>query len=195
MIFLTDYHRMFKDPISAGEKQRLLKKSEISLWLDHYDDIFSDFDSRPYSERAISEDFLNETKRASRDKPSGQIELKFLIPIHQRNMGHEALIKKRLHEHFKKHHMLKHQEVRSMLNKGLFFVVTGIVLMFGASYLLFTDSDKNLAQNFLIILLEPAGWFFFWEGLRQVIFESKSYKKELEFYEKMARIEIEFTSY
>ena len=36
-----------------SEKQKLLEISEISLLLDSYDDIFSDFDQRPYAQRAL----------------------------------------------------------------------------------------------------------------------------------------------
>ena len=32
----------------------------VSLWLDTYEDIFSDFDPRPYGQRALSEDFVAE---------------------------------------------------------------------------------------------------------------------------------------
>ena len=39
---------------SLVEKQDLLSKGEISILLDTYDDIFSDFDPRPYSQRALS---------------------------------------------------------------------------------------------------------------------------------------------
>ena len=41
---------------------------DIPLVLDSYDDIFSDFDPRPYSERAMSGDFLLECKKASAEK-------------------------------------------------------------------------------------------------------------------------------
>jgi hypothetical protein len=36
---------------------------EISIWLDSYNDIFSDFDSRPFSERTVSDDFLSEVRK------------------------------------------------------------------------------------------------------------------------------------
>ncbi len=89
-------HKVFK-----SKKEKLLRMSEISLWLDHYDDIFSNFDPRPYSQKALSDDFLLETKRASRDKVSGQIELKFLVKAEMRNKKQENLIRRRLKEHFK----------------------------------------------------------------------------------------------
>ena len=50
------------------EKKVLLSKSELSIWLDSYDDIYSDFDSRQYLKRRVSEDFLYELKNAFRYK-------------------------------------------------------------------------------------------------------------------------------
>lgn len=45
------------------ETEKILEMSEISIWLDNYDDIFSDFDPRPYSQRSLSDDFLAEAKK------------------------------------------------------------------------------------------------------------------------------------
>jgi hypothetical protein len=42
--------------------------SEISLWLDNYDDIYSDFDSRHFLKRRISEDFLHELRLSKKYK-------------------------------------------------------------------------------------------------------------------------------
>jgi len=175
------------------EQQELLKKSEISLWLDTYDDIFSDFDPRPYSQRAISDDFLLEAKKASKDKESG-IELKFLIPKSIRKEEQEGLIVRRLREHFKKHADELKKDYKSLVKRGMQFVVIGIILMFLATYIL-VRYHEGLVTGFLVVFLEPAGWFFFWEGLSQVIFESKKKKPDLKFYEKMAKCEITFWDY
>ena len=72
-----------------------VREGNISLVLDSYNDIFSDFDPRDYSEKALSEDFLSECKRAARDKEN-HIELRLLIPIKKRNSTHENKIRKRL---------------------------------------------------------------------------------------------------
>jgi hypothetical protein len=37
----------------------------FSIWLDEYDDIISDFDPWLYSERALSDGFINEAKKSS----------------------------------------------------------------------------------------------------------------------------------
>lgn len=176
-------------------KAPFFQMSTIGLALDSYDGIFSDFDPRPYSQRMLSDDFLLEAKKASKEKVSGAVELKFLVPKEKRKTEHETVIKKRLHEHFKKHHEIMRDEVRQIVGRGISFIISGIILMFVATWILFMHHDKTLLMNFLVILLEPGGWFFFWEGLGQIIFETKKKKPDLDFYEKMAKCEISFVSY
>lgn len=177
------------------EKEKLLEQSEISLLLENYDDIFSDFDSRAYSQKAISQDFLEEAERASRDKEYGKVELRFLVPSKIRNTHNELIIKKRLKNHFKRHSELAKKEFKGVIMQGIFFVILGIIIMFIAAFILFSYSKTSLFSSFLIIFLEPAGWFFFWEGLDLIIFETKKKKPEFEFYRKMSKCKISFSSY
>lgn len=177
------------------KRKTLLEQSEISLLLDTYDDIFSDFDPRPYSERALSDDFLLEAKKASKDKESGKVELEFLIPKHLKNTNQEYLIKKRLRAHFKKHHTMLIQEKKAILKEGIIFTVAGILLMIVATYILSSNLQKTFATSFIIILLEPGGWFLFWTGLDKIVLESKKFKPDIEFYEKMSRAKMHFLSY
>jgi len=178
-----------------ADRHKLLQMSEISLMLDNYDDLFSDFDPRPYSQRALSQDFLAESQRASRDLVTGKIELKFLISSAKRNAVQENIIKKRLKEHFKKHFNLIHNDIKKMINQGISITSLGILLMFIATLILFKYAQTNILTSFLIILLEPAGWFTFWHGLDKILFESKKLKPGLEFYRKMSKSEITFLSY
>ncbi len=167
---------------------------KISLWIDSYNDIFSDFDPRPFSQRALSIDFLDEAKRAARDKEEG-LELDFLAPAAIRNVKIESMIKSRLKGHFRKHYEDELKKVKRIVNKGTGFVTAGIVLMFLATLILFKYAEKNFILTFLVILLEPAGWFTFWEGLDLIIFDSKKTKPELDFYQKMSKAKISFASY
>src|SRR3989344_7271696 len=83
-----------KAGLDLDEKQMLLDRSKISLIIDNYDDIFSDFDSRPYSHRNLSDDFMYEAKRVSKEMKEGVAELRFMIPGIERDSNHEGVIKK-----------------------------------------------------------------------------------------------------
>jgi len=173
------------------EKKNLLRLSEISLILDTYDDIFSDFDPRPFSERTISDDFLLEARRASRDLPSGKIELKFLIPQKQRNIGSENLIRKRLRDYFIRHHQIMQEEMRKTLFRTALMAVLGVVFIMVSTYLRGLGST-SFSMRFLTTLLEPAGWFTTWTGLDEWYYTFTEKKKEHLFFEKMSRAEIIF---
>ena len=79
------------------------------------------------------------------------------------------------------------------INEGMAFIISGIILMMVATYTLF-KLHETLFTSFIVILLEPAGWFLFWEGMNQVIFGPKKVKADLDFYGKMAKCMIRFTS-
>lgn len=181
--------------LSVSHKRRLKRLSQISLWLDSYDDIFSDFDPRPFAERALSDDFLQEAKKASYDKNDGNIRLQFLVPLHERKKKHEPTIQKRLRNHFKKHYTLLRNEHLKLLKMGYSFCMTGVILMLLTAYVFVHEEALNFFVTFLAVIMEPGGWFLFWEGLNIIVFESKKQKPNLDFYEKMSRCYIEFQPY
>lgn len=166
----------------------------ISLKLDHYDDIFSSFDPRPYSERALSVDFLDEARRASIDKPSGEIELRLLVPARLRKLDVEGVIQARLRSHFDRHVKKLRRRYGGIVRNGALFVAAGILMMFLATFMLFGYSQTSFLMHFLLIIFEPAGWFFFWEGLDQIVFQTKRLSPDLDFYTKMAKSDIVFLS-
>jgi len=187
--------RRKEDRMEKSKRERVSVDGlgKISLMLDDYNDIFSDFDPRPNLVRSLSVDFLDEIKRATRDKKEG-LDLSFLIPQHLREIKEETVIKKRLKNHFKKHYETSRQEVKSVVREGILFVAFGVVLMFLATYILFTFKESTFLTTFLVVILEPAGWFLFWEGLDLIIFEPKKRSHELVFYKKMTRAKIYFNS-
>lgn len=167
--------------------------SGILLRLDSYDDIFSDFDPRPYEARALSRDFLMEARHASTDKDDN-LTLTFLVPANKRNTTHELLIKRRLRNHFRKHVNQLQQEKRKIASHGAYFILAGVILMVLGAYVLSRSFTSRFYQSFLVVLLEPASWFFFWEGLSQIIFDSKKLNTDIEFYRKMERSMLLFAS-
>lgn len=169
------------------------KEREINLSLDSYSDIFSDFDPRPYEKKALSVDFLSEAKRASRDLTT--VDLKLFMPTEKRNLKEEELIKKRLKEHFSRHYHLLENEKKKIIRKGILFAVIGVVLMLLATSILFWVAAETFLIAFLIVVLEPAGWFLFWEGAYQAIFESRMKGTDYEFYRKLTKCTISFVHY
>jgi hypothetical protein len=170
---------------------------EIYIRLEQYDDIFSDFDMRPHTKRALSVDFLEEIKRAVDGKEGEGIDLILHIPEKERDQTLEENIKARLAAHFTRHYELLHHKKRHVLEFGIAMVFLGIICMIAATFIIFRDPAENLLLSFLVVFLEPAAWFLLWEGMDQIIFHSKNINPDLLFYRKMkdSKDSIHFKAY
>ena len=168
-----------------------IREGNISLILDSYEDIFSSFDPRHYSERALSDDFLIECRRASKEKEDN-FELRLLVPHKKRSISHEQEILLRLKDHFNKHFKEEEIKINKIKKEGIAWFAIGTIVMVIATFL----SNKS---NFILKLLEtmmiPAGWFMFWEGLYKIFITSKENIKDFEFYDKIKDSRITFFSY
>ncbi len=165
---------------------------DIPLVLDSYEDIFSDFDPRPYSERALSEDFLFECKKAAVEK-KGKIHLRLFLPKSKRHPLDEIKIKKRLKEHFHKHFLEKKKDIMSTRLNGFTWSVIGFCMMFTSAF--FWGEEGPFGINLLVTLVQPAGWFFMWEGLAKIFIAPKEHMPNYTFYKKMANSTVTFANY
>ena len=176
---------------NVKEVGNVRKFSKVGLFVENYDHLFSDFDSRPYSQKLLSEDLLNEINRVTKDKKDDEVELKLFVPREKRNSSTERIIQNRIKVYFKKHFILAQRSKRNILWKGFLFSLSGVLFMVLATFFI-TRESQNPFIIFLSVLFEPAGWFSFWEGLNLMIFESKSKSKHLPFYKRMSVAKISF---
>ena len=110
------------------------------------------------------------------------------------NEQDEKVIIKRLHAHFKDAYQQVQSDVRKTKRKGIILTVIGIVLMITASYLSYMKPEQY-HLHFLIVLFEPAGWFLLWAGLDHLVYQSKSTKKDFDFFSKMTKSDINIFTY
>jgi hypothetical protein len=178
-----------KSAISSSGRKKI-----ISLWLDDYDNIFSDFDPRPYSTRTLSDDFIDETKKVTYEAKPGLFDVTFLIPQNKRNRNMEKVINRRLHAHFNKHHQMLEKEFRNLRRKGFLVCLLATFLMFTATSMVYLE-DQHPVFSYILVLLEPSAWFAWWFGLDHIFYISKANRHELEFNRKMSRAEIRFDAY
>ena len=164
---------------------------EIPLVLESYQDIFSSFDPRDYSDRAISKDFLLECKNASIDKKK-KIKLNLFLPKNKREISKEEKIKKRLKEHFGKHFLEKKQELINLIFIGLGWFIVGCALTVLTAF--FMEKETSFFVKVLINIAHPGGWFFLWEGLAMILIHSKEKKEDYDFNRKMNEAKISFFS-
>jgi hypothetical protein len=180
--------------IPPNETKELLSKAELSVWLDDYDDIFSDFDSRPLAERSLSDDFLVEMRKMIREKPEGNVELKLLIPTAKRKKEVEALVVKNLHTHFKHAAAAVRKEMTNTRRQSIVLTFLGFLLMIITACIV-SLANNSIFMKSLQIVLEPSGWFMVWTGLDNIFYNRRRRKPNLVFFLKMLNAEIVFLPY
>lgn len=165
--------------------------SNISIWVDCYDDIFSDFDLRPYTSRNISDDFLRELRKLSHETDSHIDELRLLLPQKARDRASETIIIKRLHGHFMKNLHYFQKKKKSEGRKDLLLSLLGVFMMICAAYIS-SVKTQILPLHILLVVFEPAGWFLVWISMEHLINSNRKEKPEIEFYAKMTKCKTVF---
>lgn len=165
-----------------------LRLQAVKMWLDSYNDLFSDFDPRHVSERALSSDFLAELKRATQDILRGRVHLVLLLAARRRSRPRETMILERLKAHFTRHSLALQLERKRVRIRAILQGTAGLALMLALVFF----KDASLPVRALTLLAEAVGWYFFWSGMDQLFFSSTTRTAEIQFYEKMAQASIEF---
>jgi len=166
---------------------------EISIWLDTYDDLYSDFDSRKFSKRMVSEDFIYELKRNSKEMEAAPFKIVLSIPENVRRPELEPEIIDGLKKVFQKQFAFHDNQVKSLIRKGFIMTTIGAMLLLLAAFILIKHYTRA-SLNILQVILEPPSWFLIWTGLDDIFYESREKKEERAFYKKMQLGEIEFRS-
>ena len=171
-----------------------LQQENISVILKSYEDIFSSFDPRPFSGRGLSDDFLEECKKAVMDKKENgdKFVLRLLMPPGKRSTSREKEILLRLKEHFHKHFVIEKKKEAKVRGEGIIWFIFGAVFLVIATFL---SGGTSFIMRLLEIMSVPAGWFLFWEGLDKVFITSKSNARDFEFYKRMKDSSIKFFGY
>ncbi|MFA6059162.1 MAG: hypothetical protein WC756_13240 [Taibaiella sp.] len=162
-----------------------------SFWLDDYNDIYSDFDSRHYQLRRISEDFLHELRMDMRYQQEPIEELTLLVPEPKREEATEAVISNSLKKFFQTQYQLCRGKCRRKLNTSILLGTIGIVIMMLDATAIFLGI-RSLATTLLSTIMEPASWFLLWTSVDYLIYDWNNLRKERHFYKKLSEANIAF---
>lgn len=180
--------------ISQQPKERMLPElAEISIWLDTYDDVFSDFDPRPYTQRTMSDDFIHAAKKEVKETSGGKLQMILMIPVALRVTAHEETIKKRVRDYFKSNFDTLSKRTRYLQRWGYIIFAGAITSIFISSMVHYLQAPI-IVQNLLYSIFEPMGFFMLFTGLEQVISAGKN-KENIDFYRRIAEGTIKFIGY
>ena len=96
---------------------------EITIAIDSWDDLFSDFDPSPLEQRILSEDFLSELKKSYRETPRGSYIVTIYAQMSLKDEASERIVIKRLKQYFKLRHLAIEKEIGQSIQKGFIFVI------------------------------------------------------------------------
>ncbi|MFA5038419.1 MAG: hypothetical protein WC732_01925 [Candidatus Omnitrophota bacterium] len=165
---------------------------EITIAIDSWDDVFSDFDPSPIDQRILSEDFLSELKKRYRENQRGNFIITIYTPAFMKDDLTEKLVTKRLKQYFKFRHLAVSKEVSTAIRKGVIFVLGGVSSLSILTMLTYFHMLERLAIELMGIILMPLGWFGIWEGFSRIIEPAPFLKQEQELFAKLARASIKF---
>jgi len=163
----------------------------LSLWLDSYDDIYSDFDSRHYLKRRISEDFIDELKASLKYRTEHHDALLLLLPAHLRNQEIEKEIAVSIREQMNSRLQALNDKLNAIRRRGIFMLLLGVLFMVTDAIIVY----RAYTAYFIIVLriiMEPAGWFLIWNGLDFLIYNYRATKKEIFFYKTITQLSLHF---
>jgi len=176
-------------------------RQHIKIVLESYDDLFSDFDPRGYSERNISDDFIEELKaRTTKDRNLLVRHITFLLSDNDnyRNAVHEDIIKTRIKQFFKYSWRVAVRSDTRQRKLGLIWFIVGALLLIISAVLSIPDYQNSLPLVVFLFnsVLNAAGYYIIWNGLDLMLFGLKDEKDQLQFFKQMSRLKlITFKSY
>ncbi len=168
------------------------KLKEISIILDVWDDIFSDFDPRPLDERALSEDFITELKKRYRETAKGSLLISFSAPKALKDEKSEQMVVQRLKQYFKYRALQVGREIYNMRKKGVIFILVGVCFLSSITLMAYFSIISTLIIKILEILLVPLGWFGIWEGFSKIVNASPTFSQEETLFRKLSTAKYQF---
>lgn len=180
------------DEAKGKQAQRIEDLKEIAVVIDSWDDIFSDFDPRPLSERTVSGDFIDELRKRYRETPRGNLVVLICAPQALKNQESEKMVVQRLKRYFR-HHFLQYKKNSTYRRiRGVIFVCAGILSLGFLTLATYYKFLSELAIEIAGIILMPLGWFGVWEGFSKLIDTSPAYLHKQELYEKLSKASYQF---
>ena len=176
---------------SEAQREERNARNVQTVYLDTYDDLFSDFDYGPYESRRMSEDLILELEGRLKHLAPGPVDLVFGIADSARERTVETMAKKRLKRFFSQKTFYAQNEIDKIRRSGAHRVTLGLGVLGLVSIILFYINDTPhplLAGPAVAIvtlfaeLLTPAGWFGMWTGFERFFDHPKAEMRKKSLY-------------
>jgi len=173
-------------------KQRLDDINAISIAIDTYDDIFSDFDPRDISQRDLSEDFIIELTRRHRQDIKGKYDVVLVAPKSIEDPAAEKKIISRLNRYFHQRYRRYAKSISELRLRGSIYIALGMALLMTLALLTYYKKLDTLMLEVIGIVFMPLGWFGIWEGFSKIIDLPFKLESDTQVYRKLSKAAYKF---
>jgi hypothetical protein len=154
--------------------------------LESYDDVFDDFDIRPYAQRSLSADFISVlNERIRKVDFAKDITLILTMPKKKRLRKDERDIEGRLRDHFSSTAGYWKAKARDAMNAGIFYILVGLAIYIGGGML---ESGFYTLRQYLLI----PSWFLIWHALDIIVNDMPKINGKREFNRYVGKARIAF---
>jgi len=176
----------------AKNETRIKDLKEISIAIDTWDDILSDFDPRPYDVRDLSEDFISEIRKRYRESRTGSFLVTITAPQTLAHPPTEKTIVQRIKKHFRRRALRRQKQIAQIRLRGFIFVGCGILSLSLLTLITYYNLLSKLGVELIGIVLMPLGWFGIWEGFSKIVDTSPAFIDEQELFRKLSTASFRF---
>ncbi len=166
---------------------------EMSIVIDSWDDIFSDFDPRPLHQRTLSEDFVSELRKRYMETRKGDFLISIYAPVVLDDPKSEKGVIQRLRKDFKQRSLKRRKELGVIRMRGILFLAFGITSLSFLTLATYFKYYGDLAIELLGIIFMPLGWFGIWEGFSKVVDTSPVITRDVTLFDKLSKAEYHFS--
>jgi hypothetical protein len=178
-------------PVTGAAAQQT---TEIVVYINTIDDIYSDFDPRKIDARILSADFINEVRLQGQQSTDGsRIEVNIFAPRfirqHELTRKAEKITRRRIRRYFEEEYRLLRSDWAKSLARGLVFLVSGLTCFFIAK-LVGDPGESHFILKILLELITFFSWFATWNGI--TTFGDLPKQRELRLRRRLADAQIHF---
>ncbi|MFH0732970.1 MAG: hypothetical protein V2A72_08680 [Candidatus Omnitrophota bacterium] len=166
--------------------------NEISVAIDRWDDIFSDFDPSPIEHRTLSEDFIYELKKRHRESKSGRFIITIYAPKSLHDEATEKMVINRLKQYFHFRALQEKKQLRGVRITGFVFVACGISSLALLTILTYSKKFTDLTIELIGIVFMPLGWFGLWEGFSRIVDSSPLLRQDENLFIRLSKASYQF---
>lgn len=156
----------------------------IEIGLNHYNDIFNQWDPSPFKRREINPDLESYLLRSSDEVPfKKKIELCFMLSQGQRDEEMEQESRLGINNSFAFKIYVFKKEIKQANSRIIYFVFVGLISLGMAT--IYSENSTAVFPYVMFQALVISGWVFLWEAISLMFFKNREFYHRYRTYKRL----------